>query len=149
MTEATLTTAKTPWHLWLVGIVAVLFNAVGAFDYVMSKTQGEAYMAGAGMTPEQIAFMMDYPVWMNVVWPIGVWGAFAASVLILLRKKLAVPVFLISTVAWFVSLLYTYILTNGGEIWGQSMHIVSVVITVLLLFFTWYAREMTKRGVLT
>ena len=31
-------TVKTPWHLWVVGVVAVLFNGVGVFDYVMSKT---------------------------------------------------------------------------------------------------------------
>jgi hypothetical protein len=23
-------TIKTPWHLWLVGVIAVLFNAIGA-----------------------------------------------------------------------------------------------------------------------
>jgi hypothetical protein len=23
---------KAPWHLWLIGVVAVLFNSIGAFD---------------------------------------------------------------------------------------------------------------------
>jgi hypothetical protein len=46
---------KTPWHLWLVGVIAVLFNAIGVFDYVMSLAQGAAYQASVGMTPEQIA----------------------------------------------------------------------------------------------
>ena len=27
------TPAKAPVHLWIVGILAVLWNAVGAFDY--------------------------------------------------------------------------------------------------------------------
>ncbi|MBA3270972.1 MAG: hypothetical protein H0T71_10715, partial [Acidobacteria bacterium] len=44
-------TIKTPWHLWLVGVLAALFNAIGAFDYVMSLAQGSSYMANAGMTP--------------------------------------------------------------------------------------------------
>ncbi len=48
-------TIKTPWHLWLVGVIAVLFNAIGAFDYVMSMAQGASYMASAGMTQAQIA----------------------------------------------------------------------------------------------
>lgn len=46
-------TTKTPWHLWLVGVIAVLFNGIGAFDYVMSMAQGASYMASAGMTPAQ------------------------------------------------------------------------------------------------
>ncbi len=50
---------KTPWHLWLVGVVAVLFNAIGVFDFVMSVAEGAKYMAGAGMTPDQIAHYRD------------------------------------------------------------------------------------------
>jgi hypothetical protein len=69
-------------------------------------------------------------------------------VLILLRNKLALPVFTVSLAAFLVSLIYTYVLTDGGEIMGAQMAITSVVITVLLLFFMWYSWLMTKRGVL-
>ena len=141
-------TSKTPWHVWLVGVVAVLFNAIGAFDYVMSMTQGASYLAKAGMTPAQIAHYMEMPTWMIAVWAIGVWGAMLGSVLILLRNKLAFPVFAVSLAAFLVSLVYTYVLTNGGEVMGGQMAIASVTITALLLFFTWYSRLMTKQGVL-
>ncbi|HEX7151362.1 MAG TPA: hypothetical protein VF618_07720 [Thermoanaerobaculia bacterium] len=47
-----------------------------------------------------------------------------------------------------MSLLYTYVLTNGGPIMGRQMAITSAVIALLLLFFSWYSRAMTKRGVL-
>ena len=145
MTEMT---SKTPWHLWLVGVIAVLFNAIGAFDYVMSMTQGASYMAKAGMTPAQIAHYQEMPTWMTADWAIGVWGAILGSVLILLRRKLAVPVFAVSLAAFLISLIYTYVLTDGGEIMGGQMAMVSVLITALLIFFIWYSRLMTKRGVL-
>jgi hypothetical protein len=141
-------TIKTPWHLWFVGVIAVLFNAIGAFDYVMSMTQGESYMASAGMTPAQIRHYREMPIWMIAVWTVGVWSAMLGSVLILLRKTLAVPVFAISLAAFLVSVIYTYVLTDGGEIMGRQMAIASVVITALLLFFLWYSWLMTKRSVL-
>ena len=141
-------TTKTPWHLWLVGVVAVLFNAIGVFDFVMNIVQGSSYMASAGMTPAQIAHYEEMPAWMMVVWAVGVWGAILGSVLILLRRKLAVPVFAASLAAFLISLVYTYVLTNGGEIMGQAMAITSAVITALLLFFMRYSWLMTKRGVL-
>jgi hypothetical protein len=141
-------TTKTPWHLWLVGVVAVLFNAIGVFDFVMNIVQGSSYMASAGMTPAQIAHYEEMPAWMMVVWAVGVWGAILGSVLILLRRKLAVPVFAASLAAFLISLVYTYVLTNGGEIMGQAMAITSAVITALLVFFMWYSWLMTKRGVL-
>ena len=141
-------TTKTPWHLWLVGVIAVLFNAIGAFDYVMSMAQGASYMASAGMTPAQIAHYQEMPVWMIAIWTTGVWGAVLGSVLILLRNRLAFPVFAVSLAAFLVNLLYTYVLTEGGEIMGGQMVIASVVITALLLFFMWYSRLMIKRRVL-
>ena len=141
-------TTRTPWHLWVVGVTAVLFNAIGVFDFVMSMAQGASYMANMGMTAAQIAHYQEMPAWMMAVWAIGVWGAMAGSVLLLLRNKLAAPVFGVSLAAFLVSVFYTYVLTNGGEIMGQAMAVTSVVIAALLLFFMWYSRLMTKRNVL-
>ena len=138
---------KTPWHLWLVGVIALLFNAIGVFDFVMSRAQGAAYMASAGMTPDQIAHYQGMPGWMTVVWAVGVFGAFLASIFLLLRRKLALPVFVLSLAAFLVSLLYTYVLTNGGAVMGPQMAITSAVIAGLLVFFSWYSWFMSVRGV--
>lgn len=151
MTEANMTgdtNLKAPWHLWLVGAIAVLFNAIGVFDFVMSMAQGAVYMAKAGMTPAQIAHYQEMPAWMTLVWAIGVWGAFLGSILLLLRNRLALPVFAVSLAAFLLSLLYTYVLTNDGDVMGREMAMANVVITILLLFFIFYSRLMTKRGVL-
>jgi hypothetical protein len=139
---------KAPWHLWLIGVIAVLFNSIGVFDFVMSMAQGAKYQASAGMTPDQIAHYQQMPSWMTVVWAIGVFGAFLASILLLLRKKLALPAFVLSLAAFLVSLIYTYVLTNGGAVMGQQMAITSAVIAGLLIFFSWYSRFMAVRGVL-
>lgn len=139
---------KAPWPLWLIGVIALLFNSIGVFDFVMVMAQGEKYMASVGMSPAQIAHYRDMPVWMTAVWAIGVWGAFLASILLLLRRKLAFPVFVLSLAAFLLSLVYTYVLTDGGAVMGRQMAVTSAVIAILLLFFSWYARAMGKRGVL-
>jgi hypothetical protein len=141
-------TVKAPWHIWLTGIIAVLFNAIGLFDFVMTMAQGAEYQASAGMTPDQIAHYQTMPGWMTIVWAIGVFTAFLASILLLLRRKLALPVFVLSLAAFLVSLLYTYVLTNGGALMGRQMAIMSAVIAGLLVFFSWYSRFMIVRGVL-
>jgi hypothetical protein len=139
---------KPPWHIWLIGVIAVLFNSIGVFDFVMSMAQGVKYLASAGMTPDQIAHYQAMPSWMTVVWAVGVFGAFLASILLLLRRKLAVPVFVLSLAAFLISLLYTYVLTDGGAVMGQQMAVTSAVIAGLLAFFGWYSRLMAVRGVL-
>jgi hypothetical protein len=129
-------------------LLAVLFNSIGVFDFVMSMAQGAVYQAKAGMTPGQIAHYQAMPGWMTADWAVGVFAAFLASILLLLRRKLASPVFVLSLVAFLVSLLYTYVLTNGGAVMGQQMAITSAVIAGLLVFFSWYSRFMAVRGVL-
>ena len=141
-------TVKAPWHLWLIGIIAVLFNSIGVFDFVMNIARGASYMESAGMTPAQIAHYQGMPIWMTIVWGIGVWGAFLASILLLLRRKLAFAAFDLSLAAFVINLLYMYVLTDGGTVMGQQMAITNAVIALLLLFFSWYSYAMGKRSVL-
>lgn len=139
---------KTPWHLWVVGVIAVLFNSIGVFDFIMSRLQGAAYMASAGMTAEQIAHYQQMPAWMTFVWALGVFTAFAASVLLLMRRKAAAPIFVLSLAAFLVSLFHNYVLTDGGKIMGDQMAITSGVIAVLLLLFCVYAYWAKRRLIL-
>ena len=152
-------TVKTPWHLWAVGAVSLLWNAYGGYDYTMSMIQGAAYLASAGMTPDQIAYYGAMPVWMTAIWAIGVWGGVLGSLLLLLRNKLAFPVFAVSFGAFLVSLVYTYGLSDGGKVMGFMMQdgvkvassmimIIQTFIAAGCAFFTWYAWTMSKRGIL-
>ncbi len=141
-------TSKAPWHLWLVGTIAVLFNSIGVFDFTMSMARGAEYMASVGMTPEQIAHYRGMPPWMTLTWAIGVLGAMLASILLLLRMKLAFAVFVIALVAFLASLLYTYVLTDGGTVMGPQMAVTSAIIALLLILFGAYSRYMAGRGVL-
>src|SRR3546814_11846022 len=76
---------KTPWHLWAVGIVSLLWNAFGAFDYVMTKLRNPEYMAA--FTHEQQSFFYSFQLWANVGWALGVWGSVLGSVLLLARSR--------------------------------------------------------------
>jgi len=140
--------AAAPWHYWLVTVVAIVWNAFGAYDYFMSKTGGDAYLQKNGMTDAQIAHMHAYPVWMTADWAIGVWGGLAAALLLAARARYAFQVFALSLAAFLVMLVYTYGLTDGLKVMGQQGLIFNVIILALCVFFAWYARLMTQRGVL-
>ncbi len=142
------TPLKTPWHLWLVGLLATAFNAIGVVDFVLYRIQGAAYQTSMGMTAEQVAHYQQLPGWVHLVWTTGVFSALAASLLLLLRKRLAAPVFALSLAAFLLSLFYTYVLAGAGAVMGLQMAATSAVIAVLLLLFVWYARAMAQRGLL-
>ena len=139
---------RAPWHLWVIGGLALLWSAVGALDYVMTQTRNEAYMSG--FTPEQLAFFYGIPAWAVATWAIGVWGGVLGAVLLLIRKRLAMWVFLASFVAAVLTAFQNYVLSNGMEVIGGAGALVfSAVIVLFALGLFLYARTMCMRGVIT
>jgi hypothetical protein len=149
MTATTETTGgSTPWHLWVVGIVGILWNGYGCYDYYMTNTAGDAYLKSMGMTDAAIAYMHSYPDWMVAVWAIGVWGALLGTLLLLLKRKWAFPVFAASLAAYVISLIYTYGMSDSSAVMNNQMYIMNAVILAGCVFFAWYSRLMAQRGVL-
>lgn len=138
--------AGTPWHLWVVGIVSLLWNAFGAFDYLMTQTENASYMEN--FTPEQLEFFYGLPAWVVFFWAIAVWGSVLGSVLLLLRKGWAVEVFLISFASMIITTIHNLFLANGLEIMGTVGAIFSFIIFVVALLLWLYARKMRAAGVI-
>jgi hypothetical protein len=137
----------TPWHLWVVGAVAVLWNGFGGYDFVMSHLGGgEAYLRSMKMTDAQIDALHAMPAWMTVDWAVGVWGSVLGSILLLLRSRWAVHAFAASLAGLLISIAY-YHLTANGELIATPVPI-SALLVAACLFFLWYAWTMAKRGVL-
>jgi len=148
MTDTAQSKSDAPWHLWVVGIVGVLWNGYGCYDYVMTVTGGEEYLRSYGMPEEAIAYYAAMPAWMTGVWAIGVWGGLLGAVLLLLRMKWALHVFVVSLAAFVLSLIYTYALADGASIMPAIGYVMNAVVLTGCLFFVWYAWFATKRGIL-
>ena len=138
-------TVKTPWHLWVVGALALLWNGYGGYDYVMTQTNNAAYLAQ--FTAEQRAYFDSYPMWMEAVWAVGVWGGVLGAVLLLLRMKWAFHAFLASLIAFAISVVYGQ-MSDGAALMGTTGMVFSAAIFLIGLGLTVYARAMTRKGVL-
>ena len=140
--------APAPWHLWVVGTVALLWSAMGAFDYIMTKTKNEAYMSN--FTPEQLEFFYGFPAWLVAFWALAVWGGVLGAILLLLRNRIAVWVFLGSFLCMVVTTIHNYLFSNGLEVVGDPFSLgFSAVIFAVALALVMYSRKLQKRGVLT
>ena len=140
--------SRAPWHLWLVAVIGMFWNGFGAYDYSMSKLQGDAYLKSSGMTEPQIVFFHAIPAWVTVFWALGVWGAIVGTLLLFARSKWATPAFAVSLIGLLGSLVHTHLLSNGREVMGQQVLILNGVLLAGCLFFLWYAARMAKAGVL-
>lgn len=139
---------STPRHLWLVGIIALLWNAMGVFDYLMTETKNESYMSK--FTPEQLEYFYGYPAWVVAGWAIAVWGGLLGTILLLLRKRSATQVFLVSLVAMIVITIQNYVFSDGYKVMGSAGPVIFTgVIFVVSMFLFLYARAMGQRRILT
>ncbi len=136
-----------PWHLWLVGVLTLLWNGVGAFDYLMTKTKNASYMGA--FTPEQLEYFYGFPAWVVACWALSVWGGVVGSALLLLRRRWAVPVLAVSLAAMLPTWVYNYLLTDGLRIMGGAgAATFSAAIFVVALALWLYARRLANANVL-
>lgn len=145
--------AKAPWHLWVLGLVSLLWFAGGANDYVMTKTENAAYLGMAadsmGVSVETIlAYFNGYPLWATVCWALGVWGAVAGSILLMLRTRFAFHAFLVSLIGLAGSTTYTFISDIPPEFATTGQLVFTAVIWASVILMAFYARAMTRAGVL-
>ena len=140
--------SRTPAHLWIVGILATLWNAFGCYDYVMTQSKNMVYLEKMG-GPELVKYFTNYPSWAVGVWAVGVWGALLGSVLLLARHHWAAPAFGASLAALIVMAIYQFGITNmpPGMMTPAMWAMTGVIWIVAIALFT-YSRVMSARGVL-
>ncbi|MEA3066156.1 MAG: hypothetical protein QOJ27_2617 [Sphingomonadales bacterium] len=138
---------RTPVHLWIVAVLATLWNAFGCFDYLMTQTRNEQYLAG--FTDPQRAYFDSFPIWMESAWAFGVWGGMLGSLLLLARSRHAVAAFAVSLAGLAVSTVYQYLLSTPlPEMRSGAMVAMNLVIWAVAIGLLVYAMRMRKRGVL-
>ena len=142
--------AKTPAHLWIVGIVSLLWNLGGAYDYTMSQMRNEEYLAMAGIpVADMLAWIDAFPLWAKAGWALGVWGALAGSVLLLMRSRHAVMAFAVSLVGIALSSIAQFAIVEMPEaLKGQSSTLFSAAIILIAIALFFYARSMAAKNIL-
>lgn len=143
--------ARAPTRLWVVGALALLWNAFGAYDYLMTRTKGADYvdtmMPGTGEA--MMAYINSFPLWASFGWGLGVWMGLAGSILLLMRHRLAVIAFGLSLAGAILGIGYQ--LMRPADI--PQMHdgfngVVPYLIILIALALYLYSRALLRKGLL-
>ena len=134
---------KTPWHIWVVGILTLLWDGAGAYTIMMAQ-------AGrlAGLTPDEIAYYSAQPFWFVVATDVALLGAIAAGVALLARSRVAVGLFGVSLLAIFVTNVYDLAMGTSRVFATQGALVVTCIIVVLAILQFVYSVAMRRRVVL-
>lgn len=143
------TQARTPVHLWIVGVLALLWNMIGVTDYAMMRTRNEGYfralMPDLNVTAA-LGYMDAMPLLQSIGWALGVWGALIGTLLLLLRNRHAVTAYLVSLVGAVVAFAHQFL--GAAPPAQMDDPVVPAIVTLIAIALLFYARWMRERGVL-
>ena len=138
---------KPSTSFWIIGIVALIWNLMGVFAYLQ-----EAYMTAedlAALPIEEQALYENIPAWVTAAFAIAVFGGALACILLLLRKKLATFVFIISFVSILAQMTYNLLMSKAMEVYGPGGMIMPIMVIVIGAYLIWYSKKMDAQGILT
>ena len=140
--------AAAPISFWIVSVVSLLWNGFGGYDYVMSRQRNVEYLGQMGNAEELLAWIDAFPMWAQVLWPVGVWASVLGSVLLLLRSRHAVTAFFVSLIGAVGSFA-----GQMGSALPPSMdntvnRVMPIAILVIIAALWWYARKVRSQGIL-
>ena len=141
------TTPGRPWHLWLIGIIGVLWSSIGVLSFMLTQMNVEAVMSR--FPPQQREYFESFPLWAVAFWAIGAFGGVIGCLLLLLKNRLACHVLLASLIGAIVSNLGGLFLLGGMEVMRETGGLGFTAIPVLFgAVLASYAYTMSKKGVL-
>ena len=126
---------------WIGAIAILLFMLVGVAGYLATVMTPAEQMA-----PEQQAVMAAMPSWQVPVYAVAVWSGLLGAVLLLMRRKLSVPVLLVSTLCAIGTFLPFAIVPAVKELATQGDAIAAVIVIGLCLASYWFARRSQQKG---
>jgi hypothetical protein len=137
----------TPMTHWLVAGAGLIWNLFGFMIYLMTVRATPEQMAQQYNAAE-IAFMDAIPVWATSANAIAVTAGVLASVLLLLRKSLALPLFLLSLAALLIQDLYSFVLEDVVGVFGMVPLYIQGTVLVIAIALIFYTRGAKNRGLL-
>lgn len=136
--------APRPLGFWVVSVLALLWNLVGMAIFFMQVNMPPEALAA--MPAEQRALYESTPVWVNGAFAVAVFGGALGSAMLLMRKRLALPLLALSLLGVLVQMGYTYLMTPAFRVYGASGAILPALLVLIALFLVWFARRSLARG---
>ncbi|WP_299896431.1 hypothetical protein [uncultured Aquimarina sp.] len=137
------TNIKIPIWFWIISVIALLWNLMGVM----------AYLAQAYMTDEILKtmpeadqnFYNNIPAWVTAVFAIAVFSGTLGSIALLIKKKWAIILFIISLVTVLAQQFYNFFIQDFVALTGQRIYM-PICIVVFGAFLIWFSTYANNKG---
>ena len=131
------TTNKPPIWFWIISAIALIWNGMGVMQYLQQAYNTESFQAMC--TPEQLEMYANLPSWYTAVFAFAVFGGLLGCIALLLRKKFAYTLLLISLIAAIIQMSYiTFSL--------KMANVMTPMIIIVGILLVWLAKKGIAKG---
>ncbi len=141
MDEQVRTSTSVPGWFWAAAGLALLFEAFGCFMYLTQVTTDPV-----SLPIDQRAMWNATPPWIVAAYAVAVWNGLIGALLLLMRRRLAVPVLLVSLIAVLVQFGGVILVPALRQVTPDDAFTLAIVIIVACYGIFMLSRLAGKRG---
>lgn len=129
---------------WVIGAIALIWNGFGVLSYI-----GQAYLTEetkATLTEAQLELIENRPAWATAAFAIAVFAGALGALVLLLRKKAAFYLFVLSFIGVVVQMINDVFMSGTTGNYGPGEISMVILIPVIGVFLIWYTKNCHKKG---
>ena len=141
------TCVKPTILFWVVAVLFLIWGLIGCGIYLVEVSLSDADFAEAYGAKKAAARHL-VPTWGIAGFAIAVWSGLLASILFILRKRISVPIFILSLVAAIIGFLPTFLNSTIRDSGGTYYWVMPLIVVSLGIFEIIYSRKQRANGIL-
>jgi CHASE2 domain-containing sensor protein len=135
---------RVPGWFWLVALIALIWNLLGVSAYLVQAFGGQEMLDALPKAEREI---IEYrPPWATGAFAVAVWGGLLGSIMLLLRKTLAIMLFALSLIGLALQMSYNLFIAETSVDMEPGAVFMTLTIPLFSLFLIYIARKAKKRG---
>lgn len=138
------TSVKPPVWFWVVSVIALLWNLLGVMNYLNQAFNQVALVEAMDQAQREV--FEGIPAWATAAFAIAVFSGTLASIGLLVRKKWARPLFIVSLVAVVIQFAHWLFISNAVEAFGPSTYGMPIVVVLIGIYLIFFAKKGIEKG---
>ncbi|GEQ86342.1 hypothetical protein ULMS_18500 [Patiriisocius marinistellae] len=129
---------------WIISIAALLWNLMGLFQFGLATVFMDSMTDS--IAPAELEMMKNVPLWYTVAFGVSVFSGVLACILMLMKNKIAILLFLISLITVLISQGYWAFGTDAIDIIGMQAMIMPMIVIIISIFLYYYSKGAARNG---
>ena len=137
-------TMKIPTWFWVISVTFLLWNLMGVMSFYMHTFITEEALMALPETERDL--YGQYPLWVDILFGIAVFAGTLGSIALLMKKKWAKPLFILSFVTIIIQMFHNLFMTTAMEVYGPASVVMPILVVLIAGFLIWFSMHGIKKN---